>query len=156
MVARAAGAAGSGPVSALRFAYDTLSPEAYAGLLAVHRALQKSPLGKSLIELVSLRASQINGCVYCMEMHAAALRASGTEAARLDGLPGWRLSSHFSARERAALAWAEAITEVTRSGAPDADFEALRAHFSEVEIADLSVAIALINAFNRLAVAARR
>lgn len=143
-------------MNAPRFACDMLAPEAHAGLLAAHRALQKSPLGQSLIELVSLRASQINGCAYCMEMHAAALRASGTEAARLDGLSGWRLSSRFSARERAALAWTEALTEVARSGAPDADFEPLRAHFSEVEIADLSVAIALINAFNRLAVGARR
>lgn len=140
----------------LRFAYDSLSPEAYAGLLASHRALQKSPLGKSLIELVSLRASQINGCVHCMEMHAAALRASGTDAARLDGLPGWRLSRHFSPRERAALAWTEALTGVAHTAAPDADFEPLQTYFSEVEIADLSMAIALINAFNRLAVGARR
>lgn len=143
-------------MTTLRLPYDQLSPEAYQSLLGVHRALDRSPLGRPLLELVYLRVSQINGCAYCMEMHAASLRAAGTPAAKLDALPGWRVSARFSARERAALAWAESLTAVDRSHAPDGDFEPLREHFGEVEISDLCFAVALINAFNRLAVGLRR
>jgi len=143
-------------MDAQRLEYDKLSPEAHRGLLAVHEALNKSPLGKTLVELVYLRVSQINGCAFCLEMHSAALRAAGVPAAKLDAMAGWRVSGRFDQRERAALAWAEALTDVAATHAPDEAYEPLKAHFSEVEISDLGYAIALMNAFNRLAIGARR
>ncbi len=143
-------------MTALRLPYDTLSPAAYQGLLATKKALEKSPLGKAFIELIYLRVSQINGCAFCLEMHAAALRAGGVPQAKLDSLAGWHVSPHFDARERAALAWAESLADVGRTHAPDADFEPLKAHFSEAEIADLSFAIALMSGMNRLAIGMRR
>ncbi|QII85583.1 carboxymuconolactone decarboxylase family protein [Bordetella hinzii] len=140
----------------LRLPYGTLSPEAYQGLLATKKALEKSSLGKTFIELIYLRISQINGCAFCLEMHAAALRAGGVPQAKLDSLAGWHVSSHFDERERAALAWAESLADVSRTHAPDADFEPLKAHFSDAEIADLSFAIALMSGMNRLAIGMRR
>ena len=139
-----------------RLPYHTLSPEAYRGLGATKAALNKSPLGKPLIELVWLRMSQINGCAFCLEMHAKALRDGGTPQIKLDSLAGWRVSEQFDARERAALAWTESLTHVDQTHAPDADFEPLKAHFSDVEISDLSFAIALMSAFNRLAIGMRQ
>jgi AhpD family alkylhydroperoxidase len=91
-------------MSTLRLPYSTLSPAAYQGLLATKSALDHSSLGKPLIELVYLRVSQINGCAFCLEMHAKALRAGGMAQAKLDSLAGWRVSAQFDARERAALA----------------------------------------------------
>jgi AhpD family alkylhydroperoxidase len=139
-----------------RLPYHTLSPEAYRGLGATKAALEKSTLGKPLIELVWLRMSQINGCAFCLEMHAKALRAGGTPEVKLDSLAGWRVSEQFDARERAALAWTESLTHIDRTHAPDEDFEPLKAHFSDTEIADLSFAIALMSAFNRLAIGMRQ
>ena len=139
-----------------RLPYYTLSPEAYQGFGATKKALEKSSLGKQLIELVWLRMSQINGCAFCLEMHAKALRAGGMADAKLDSLGGWRVGEHFTERERAALAWAEALTHVDQTHAPDEDFEPLKAHFSDVEISDLTFAIALMSAFNRLAVGMRQ
>lgn len=140
----------------LRLPYKTLSPEAYRGLIATSQALERSSLGKELVELVYLRVSQINGCAYCLEMHAMALRAGGTPQVKLDSLAGWRVSSHFSERERAALAWAESLVNVADTHAPDEDFAPLRAHFSDVEISDLCFATALMSAFNRLAIGVRQ
>ena len=139
-----------------RLPYHTLSPEAYRGLGATKAALEKSPLGKPLIELVWLRMSQINGCAFCLEMHAKALRAGGMPQIKLDSLAGWRVSEQFDARERAALAWTESLTHIDQTHAPDEDFEPLKAHFSDVEISDLSFAIALMSAFNRLAIGMRQ
>ena len=138
-----------------RLPYHTLSPEAYRGLGATKAALEKSSLGKPLIELVWLRMSQINGCAFCLEMHAKALRAGGTPEVKLDSLAGWRVSEQFDARERAALTWTESLTHIDQTHAPDEDFEPLKAHFSETEISDLSFAIALMSAFNRLAIGMR-
>jgi AhpD family alkylhydroperoxidase len=143
-------------MSTLRLPYQTLSPDAYQGLRLTKKALDKSTLGKQLIELVYLRVSQINGCAFCLEMHAAALRAAGVPDAKLDTLAGWRVSAHFSDRERAALGWTESLVDVARSHAPDEDFEPLKAHFSDAEIADLTFAIALMSAFNRLAIGMRQ
>ena len=139
-----------------RLPYHTLSPEAYRGLGATKAALEKSPLGKPLIELVWLRMSQINGCAFCLEMHAKALRAGGMPQIKLDSLAGWRVSEQFDARERAALAWTESLTHIDQTHAPDEDFEPLKTHFSDVEISDLSFAIALMSAFNRLAIGMRQ
>jgi AhpD family alkylhydroperoxidase len=143
-------------MSTLRLPYQTLSPEAYQGLSLTKKALDKSSLGKSFIELIYLRVSQINGCAFCLEMHAAALRRSGVADAKLDSLAGWRLSAHFSERERVALAWTESLVDVAGSHAADDYFEPLREHFSDAEIADLSFAISLMSAFNRLAIGMRQ
>lgn len=143
-------------MSTLRLSYWTLSPEAYQGFMATKKALEKSSLGKSLIDLVWLRMSQINGCAFCLEMHAKALRADGMPEAKLDALAGWRVSGRFTERERAVLTWTESLTHVDRTHAPDEDYEPLKQHFSDVEIADLCFAIALMSAFNRMAIGMRQ
>lgn len=143
-------------MNTLRLSYWTLSPEAYQGLAATKKAVEKSSLGKPLIGLVWLRMSQINGCAFCLEMHAKALRADGVEEKKIDSLAGWHASHQFSDRERAALAWTEALTHVDQTHAPDEAFEPLKQYFSDVEIADLSFAIALMSAFNRLAIGMRQ
>ena len=140
----------------LRLPYSTLSPAAYQGLLATKAALDHSTLGKPLIELVYLRISQINGCAFCLEMHAKALRAGGMSQVKLDSLAGWRVSAQFDARERAALEWTESLVHVADTHAPDSDFAPLQQHFSDAEISDLSFAIALMSAFNRLAIGMRQ
>lgn len=143
-------------MSTLRLSYWTLSPAAYQGFAATKKALGKSSLGKQLIDLVWMRMSQINGCSFCLEMHAKELRADGMSDAKQDSLAGWRVSGHFTERERAALAWTESLTHVDQTHAPDKDFEPLKAHFSDVEISDLCFAIALMSAFNRLAIGMRQ
>lgn len=143
-------------MTTLRLPYFSLSPEAYQGLLATQKALERSSLGLPLIELVYLRVSQINGCAFCLEMHAKALRAGGMAQAKLDSLAGWRVSSQFDARERAALAWTESLVEVARTHAPDGEFAPLSAHFRPAEISDLTFAVALMSAFNRLAIGMRQ
>ena len=143
-------------MSTLRLPYQTLSSDAYRGLGLTKAALDKSSLGKQLVELVYLRVSQINGCAFCLEMHAAALRAGGVPNAKLDSLAGWRVSALFNERERAALAWTESLVAVATTHAPDENFEPLKAYFSDAEISDLSFAIALMSAFNRLAIGMRQ
>lgn len=143
-------------MSTLRLPYDTLSPKAYQGLLQTKLALDKSSLGKELIELVNLRISQINGCSFCLEMHASSLRSSGVANAKINSLAGWRVSTHFNERERAALEWTESVVDIAHTHAADEHFEPLKAHFSEAEISDLTFAIALMSAFNRLAISMRR
>lgn len=139
-------------MSQLRLPFSTLSPAAYQGLIATGQALAQSALGLELVELIYLRISQINGCAFCLGKHAETLREQGVSQAKLDRLAGWRISELFDARERAALEWAETLTAVAEKGAPDAAYEPLKAQFSDVEIADLTFAVALMNAFNRLAV----
>jgi AhpD family alkylhydroperoxidase len=139
-------------MSQLRLPFASLSPEAYQGLLATNNALAASSLGLPLIELVYLRISQINGCAFCLGKHSQTLRDSEVAQAKLDCLAGWRISGLFNERERAALAWAETLTHVSEKGAPAALYEPLKAHFSDVEISDLTLAVALMNAFNRLAI----
>ncbi len=131
------------------------APEGYKALLGVERYLSTSPLGHGLLHLIKLRASQINGCAYCIDMHWKDARALGETEQRLYGLDAWRESPYYTDRERAALAWTEALTNVAATHAPDADFELARAHFSERELADLTLAIGMINAWNRLAVGLR-
>lgn len=142
-------------MSQLRLPFSTLSPAAYQGLIATGQALAQSALGLELVELIYLRISQINGCAFCLGKHAETLRGQGVSQAKLDRLAGWRISELFDARERAALEWAETLTAVAEKGAPDAAYEPLKAQFSDAEIADLTFAVALMNAFNRLAVGMR-
>jgi AhpD family alkylhydroperoxidase len=139
-------------MSQLRLPFSTLSPSAYQGLVAAGGALAKSSLGLSLVELVYLRISQINGCAFCLAKHSQTLREQGVAQEKLDCLAGWQLSEHFDAREQAALAWAESLTYVSEKGAPDELYEPLKVHFTDVQISDLTLAVALMNAFNRLAV----
>ena len=117
--------------------------------------VEASGLEYKLIELVKMRASQINGCGYCLHMHSQDARAAGESEERLHLLAGWRESSLYNERERAALGWTEAVTRLPETGAPDADFEALTALFTETEIVNLTLAIAMINLWNRVAVPLR-
>ena len=143
-------------MSTLRQPYYELSPEAYAGFIQAKKALEQSGLGGELIELIYLRVSQLNGCAFCLEMHSAALRKRGVDQAILDALAGWRVSHRFSERERAALAWAEDLTDIARSRAGDDVYLPLQAYFSPREISDLTFAVSLMNAFNRLAIGMRQ
>jgi len=128
------------------------APEAYAAVSGVEAYVHRCGLEHALIELVKLRASQLNHCAYCMDMHARDARRGGETEQRLYVLGGWRESPLFSPRERAALAWTECLTELPSRGAPDAAYAALGAHFAPKEIADLTVLIGLINLWNRVGV----
>jgi AhpD family alkylhydroperoxidase len=122
----------------------------------VHFYLQKSGLSPELINLVYLRVSQMNGCAYCIDMHSRDLRKLGVTVDKLVLVPVWRDAGElFSARERSALAWAETVTRVAETRIPDDDYEAAAAEFGDKELADLTYAIGLINAFNRLGIAFR-
>ncbi|WP_323100325.1 carboxymuconolactone decarboxylase family protein [Klebsiella variicola] len=138
-------------MSQLRQPFSELSPEVYKGLVQASIALEKS----ELVELVYLRVSQINGCAFCLEKHSQALRKGGMAQSKLDALAGWRVSAHFTPGERAALAWAESVTDIAASHAEDDVYLPLREHFTPRQISDLTLAISLMNAFNRLAVAMR-
>ncbi|MEQ8268611.1 MAG: carboxymuconolactone decarboxylase family protein [Parvibaculum sp.] len=131
------------------------SPAAYKPLLELQAYTDKCGLEHALLELVKTRASQINGCAFCLEMHTREARAAGESEARLYLLNAWRESPLYTDRERAALEWTEAVTLVSQTGIPDAAWEAVRLEFSEKEIVDLTVAIGMINVWNRLAVGFR-
>ena len=128
------------------------SPEAYKAMLGLEQALEKSDLELSLLELLRLRASQLNGCAYCVNMHAGDARQAGETEQRLQCLSVWRETSFFTPRERAALAWTESLTLLPQRGAPQAQFEALREQFTDQEVVDLTLAINTINAWNRFGV----
>jgi AhpD family alkylhydroperoxidase len=132
-----------------------LAPAARAAMAALGKAVDDSGIDKGLSELVKLRASQINGCAFCLYMHLGAARRLGIAPEKIDLVGAWRDADVFSARERAALAWTEALTDVSRTGAPDDAYAALREHFSEADIAHLTVAVATINAWNRIAISLR-
>jgi AhpD family alkylhydroperoxidase len=139
-----------------RIDYTQASPEGFKAYLAVYGAVQKSGLPKELIDLVYLRVSMLNGCAYCIDMHSRDLLKSGLSVEKLVLVPVWREAGGvFSERERAALAWAETVTRVAETGVPDADYEAAAAAFAEKELADLTYAIGLMNAFNRFGIAFR-
>ena len=138
-----------------RLDYYRTAPKLLGAMVALERAVTTSGLEHSLIELVKTRASQINGCAFCIEMHTRDAMAAGEAPARLFLLDAWREAPHYSARERAALAWTEALTLVATTHAPDADYDALPPHFTEEEIVRLSLLIATINAWNRLAIGFR-
>ncbi len=133
-----------------------VAPEAIRPVVALETYLQGCGLEPALLHLVKLRASQVNGCAYCIHMHAREARAGGESAERLDLLPAWREASLYTARERAALAWTEALTRLADTGAPDADYEAARSAFDAAELVKLTVLIGTINVWNRLAVGFRK
>lgn len=138
-----------------RIHYTKVSPGAYHALLGLEKYLHECGLEERLLDLIKLRASQINGCAYCLDMHWKDLRAIGETEQRLYSLDAWRESPYYSDRERAALAWAESVTRVSETHVPDEVYEEAKQQFSEKELADLTVAVAAINAWNRLAIAAR-
>jgi AhpD family alkylhydroperoxidase len=132
-----------------------VAPAAYQAVAGVERYILGCGLEHSLIGLVKLRASQINGCSFCLDMHTKDARKHGEAEQRLYVLSGWRESRLYTPRERAALAWTESLTRIAESHAPDADYEALRGHFSDKEIVDLTVLAGLINVWNRIAIGLR-
>ncbi len=138
-----------------RLNYVTAAPGAYKAMLGLEQYLHDCGLEGSLIHLIKLRASQINGCAYCLDMHWKDLRALGETEQRLYSLDAWRECAWFSDRERAALAWTEAVTLITSGHVPDTVYDDVRPQFSDKELSDLTLAVATINAWNRLAIAAR-
>ena len=138
-----------------RTRYVKASPRVPEALLRVHDYLRHCGLEESLLNLAYLRASQINGCAYCTDLHWKDLRALGESEQRLSLLTAWREAPGYTDRERAALAWTEAVTLVTEGHVPDEVYRAAREQFTETELADLTLAVGVINAWNRLNVAFR-
>ena len=138
-----------------RLNYAKAAPGVYDAMDALDRYLQDCGLERSLLLLVQLRASQINGCAYCLDMHWKDLRAIGETEQRLYALDAWRESPYCTVKERAALAWTEAVTLLADGHVSDAVYEQVRSHLSERELSDLTLAAAAINAWNRLSIAAR-
>jgi len=130
-------------------------PEALHALYGLERSIRNSGLETKLLELVRMRASQINGCAYCLDMHSKDARAEGETEQRLYGLSAWREAPYYTDRERAALEWTEAVTLVSRDQVPDEVYERTRRQFSESELANLTLAVISINSWNRLAIACR-
>ncbi|MHC8395838.1 carboxymuconolactone decarboxylase family protein [Pseudomonas sp. LB3P93] len=139
-----------------RIDFYTASPDALKAMIALETAVSKLPLEKTLIELVKLRTSQINGCAFCLDMHSADARKGGEDERRLYTLSAWRETPFFTPRERAALSWTESLTLLSQTHAPDEDYELAASEFSPKELVDLTVAITTINAWNRLAVGFRK
>jgi len=127
----------------------------YHAMLGLEHYLEQCELEKSLQDLIKLRVSQINGCAYCIDMHWKDLKAAGESEQRLYGLDAWEESPYYSDRERAALGWAEAVTNIQEGHVPDAVFEQVKQVFNDEEIADLTLAVTAINSWNRLSIAAR-
>jgi AhpD family alkylhydroperoxidase len=138
-----------------RMHYTKAAPGTYHAMLGLEKYLHESGLEEPLIHLIKLRVSQINGCAYCLDMHWKDLRAIGETEQRLYSLDAWRECPYYTDRERAALAWTEAVTRVSEGHVADSVYEEVRPHFNEKELCDLTLAVATINAWNRLAIAAR-
>ena len=139
-----------------RFDYQKASPDAIKHLFGCQKVYAASGLEPRLMHLVELRASQINGCAFCMHMHAGEARKIGVPNEVLDTLPGWREAPWFSDRERAALAWAERLTRLAEPVDDSQEYDRLATHFTEKERTDLTYLIAMINAWNRFGVGFRR
>jgi len=138
-----------------RINYGKVAPGVVDAMLGISNYLRKCGLEESLVNLICLRASQINGCAFCIDMHWKDLRAAGEGEQRLYGLDAWDESPYYSDRERAALAWTEAVTNIKDGHVPDEVYEHVRPFFSEKELADLTLAVVLINGWNRLNISMR-
>ena len=138
-----------------RFDYRQFSPEPLQAMMALEKYIASCGLDHKFVHLLKLRASQINGCAFCIDMHSIDARAEGETEQRLYALDAWRETPFFTDRERAALAWIEAITLVSQTHVPDAVYDEAKKHFSEKEISDLTFIASTINAWNRLAIASR-
>ena len=138
-----------------RIHYGRVAPGVFEAMLGLTRYLRESGLEESLLNLVFLRASQLNGCAYCIDMHWKELRAAGETEQRLYGLDAWEESPYYNDRERAALAWTDSVTRISEGHVPEAVYQKARQSFSEKELADLTLAISAINGWNRLNIAGR-
>ncbi len=138
-----------------RIAYGQAGNEGVAALAKLEAYVHQCGLEHSLLELVKTRASQINGCAYCLDMHSKDARAAGETEQRLYVLPAWREAPFYTARERAALEWTEAVTLISQNEIPDSMYQRVREHFDEKELVDLTLAISTINTWNRLAISFR-
>ena len=138
-----------------RIAYGQVAPGAMAAMRGLDRYVAEQGIDPTLLDLIKTRASEINGCAYCVDMHTKLARARGETEQRLYALPVWRETPFYDARERAALAWAESVTLVARGPVPDDVYEEARRHFTEGELIGLTMALVAINGWNRLAVSFR-
>jgi AhpD family alkylhydroperoxidase len=138
-----------------RIDYTTASPGASKAMLELESFVRQSGLDAKLLELVKIRASQLNGCAYCIDMHTKDARLRGETEQRIYSLEAWRETPFFSEKERAGLAWTEAITNIQRGHAPEAVYQELSRHFDETERVNLTLAITTINAWNRIAIGFR-
>lgn len=138
-----------------RLNYAKAFPEGVHAVLNLEKVVRSSGLEPALLELVKIRASQLNGCAYCLDMHSKDARAAGETEQRLYTLSAWEEAPFYTPRERAALAWTEAITNIQQGHAPDAVYEEVRKQFSEAELVRLTLAIAQINVWNRIAIGFR-
>jgi AhpD family alkylhydroperoxidase len=138
-----------------RINYIKASPDFFKAMVALEACITNCGVEPMLLHLVKLRSSQVNGCAYCIDMHAKDLRAGGETEERIYGLNAWHESPFYSDRERAALQWTETVTKIADTHAPDDIYEAVRPHFSEKELVDLTWTIATINAWNRMAISIR-
>lgn len=138
-----------------RIDYRKYAQEPLQQLLAIEKYIAESGLEPKLIHLIKMRASQINGCAYCLDMHSIDARTAGESEQRLYTLEAWRETPFFSERERAALAWTEAVTLISQTHAPDDVYADMQKHFSEKEIVDLTLVAAMINLWNRVAISLR-
>ena len=138
-----------------RINYAKAAPGAMHAMLGLQRYTQESGIEHSLLELVKLRASQINGCAYCLDMHSKDARAAGETEQRLHGLSAWRETPYYTERERAALEWTEALTLIADNHVTEELYEQTRRAFSEQELVDLTLAVVTINAWNRIAISFR-
>lgn len=139
-----------------RLDFYKASPDAIKAMVGLEQRIAKSDLEKSLVELVRLRASQINGCAYCVDAHSADARKAGENERRLATLSVWRETAFFTDRERAALAWTESLTLISQTHAPDALWDEVRPHFTDAELTDLTLLVTAINGWNRFAIAFRK
>lgn len=146
---------GAAPEPHPRIDFRRIAPEAVRAQLGLEAYVHESGLEPSLIALVKLRASMINGCAYCVDMHTKDARLAGESEQRLYAVPVWRETPFFTPRERAALAWTDAVTEVSKTHVPDSVFDEVREHFTDLEITNLTVAVVTINGWNRLAISMR-
>ena len=135
-----------------RLDYRAASPDAFKAILGVESYVRGSGLEQSLLELVKMRASQINGCAFCLNMHSQDARKAGETEQRLYVLQAWRETDLFTDRERAALAWTEAVTQISNGAIADEIYGQVRRHFDDKSLVDLTVAVIAINAWNRLAI----
>ncbi|WP_323131041.1 carboxymuconolactone decarboxylase family protein [Sinorhizobium medicae] len=138
-----------------RLNYAQLSPELFKGLMALSNEVKNGAIEQSILDLVDIRASQINGCTFCLDMHSKEARIHGERELRLYHIAAWRRSTLFSPRERAALAWTEVLTKLPETGVSDEIYERVRGQLSEKEISDLTFQVMAINMWNRASVAAK-
>ena len=138
-----------------RIDFQKVKPAAVHAMLGLEKYLRSCGLETSLLDLIRMRASQINGCAFCLDMHSKEARAAGETEQRLYVLNAWREAPFYTERERAALAWTEALTLISENHVPDEIYNEVRQHFSEQELVDLSLAVVTINGWNRLAISFR-